>query len=155
MRIDLTALLSAMTVFAVSCATGTSDGDVPPLSTGGVGGGGTDDGGPAAVVKSTPPLSVGQVVPGSYTLDVSCNDIPVLDVCLLTSDGDQNVTFVLPPGTRRTSIVYTVTPHGPSASGTVDFASQDPLDGTVHLHGHADAFSSVHIEVTGVMVVPQ
>jgi hypothetical protein len=76
-------------------------------------------------------------------------------VCLLGSKADKDVVFTLPPGTKRSSIVYSIDPQGPSAGGSVDFASDDPLDGTVHLHAFADAFSSVHIEVTGVMVVPE
>ena len=37
----------------------------------------------------------------------------------------------------------------------MEFAGTDPRDGTVHMHGFADALSSVHIDVTGVIVVPE
>jgi len=94
-------------------------------------------------------------VTGAYTLDVACADVPVIDVCLLGSKADKDVTFALPAGTERSSIVYTIAPQGPSAGGSVDFAGTDPLDGTVRMHGFADAFSSVHIEVSGVIVVPE
>jgi hypothetical protein len=151
MPIGLTALRSAVVVCAISCAAGTGDGDIAGLSAGGSGGdAGRSSGGPESVL---PPAPASSEVTGSYSLDVACADI--LDVCLLSSHADKDVTFALPAGTKRSSIVYTVTPQGPSAGGSVTFASTDPLDGTVHLHGSADAFSSVHIEVTGVIVIPE
>lgn len=104
-----------------------------------------------APTAAPPPTS--SEVPGSYSLDVACED--VLGICLLSDKADKDVVFDLPAGMQRSSIVYTVTPVGPSAGGTVGWASQDVLDGTVHLHAYADAFSSVDIAVTGVMVVPQ
>jgi hypothetical protein len=177
MRIAHIALLSAMVFGAVSCAQGT--GDVADLANGGAstlaasggsstggssadgastGGsstrGSTTDGSPAGIAGS-PPLGVSSEVMGDYSLDVSCAGIPVVHVCLLSMQADKDVTFTLTPGTQRSSIVYTVTTKGPDAGGSVDFAGTNPLDGTVRLHGYAGAFSSVHIEVTGVIVVPE
>jgi hypothetical protein len=59
-------------------------------------------------------------VEGSYSLDVACSDVPVIDVYLLGSQADEDVVFTLPPGTKRSSIVYTIKPSpanmGPSPS---------------------------------------
>lgn len=155
MQIMLTALVSVV-VCAVSCAAGTGAGDAGGASTGGAGGSESPRAGSVEVPEpSPPPPPASREVSGSYSLDVACADVPIIGVCLLSSHADENVAFTLPPGTRRSSIVYTVTPKGPSAGGTVAFAGTDPLDGTVHVHGFADAFSSVHIEVSGVLVIPE
>jgi hypothetical protein len=79
----------------------------------------------------------------------------VIHLCILASQAEKDVTFTLPAGTKRSSIVYTVTPEGPASGGSVTFASTDPLDATVHMSAFADAFSSVQVEVTGVMAVPE
>jgi hypothetical protein len=79
----------------------------------------------------------------------------VIHLCILASHAEKDVTFHLPEGTKRSSIVYTIDPQGPAASGSVTFASTDPLDATVHMSAFADAFSSVQVHVTGVMAVPE
>jgi hypothetical protein len=166
MRIKLIALLAAWGLGVVACAEGTGEADVANLSNGGSGvdAGGTggqssnatsSDPSSGATESDPPPPPMSSEVSGSYSLDVSCADIPVIDLCILSAQADKDVTFTLPPGTQRSSIVYTVDPQGPSAGGTVAFAGDNPLDGTVHMHGFADALSSVHIAVTGVMVVPE
>jgi hypothetical protein len=88
-------------------------------------------------------------------MDLSCTDLPILHTCVIAASGDDNVPYVLPAGMQRTSILYTITPTGPNGSGSVTFAGTDPHDGTVHVHGNAGPFSSVHIEVTGVMAVAE
>jgi hypothetical protein len=110
---------------------------------------------PEATAAVAPPPPTGSEVLGAYSLDVTCSDVPILDVCLLGAKADKDVTFVIPPGMQRSSIVYTIEAHGPDAGGSVTWAGQDALDGTVNLHGFAEAFSNVHIAVTGVMVVPE
>jgi hypothetical protein len=159
MLIKLAAQLSAVMVCAVSCAAGTGVGDLGGPTTDGDGGDTSRSAGGAKLDPPSPspppPPPESSEVEGSYSLDVACSDVPVIDVCLLGSHADKDVVFTLPPGTKRSSIVYTIDPQGPSAGGTVGFAGTDTLDGTVHIHGFADAFSSVHIEVTGVMVVPE
>ena|SRR6185437_12379954 len=99
--------------------------------------------------------SPSQEVRGSFVVNVACKNIPVLDLCLIDSKIDEDVPFTLPAGTRRSSIEYTVTPAGPDAHATIGWASDDPLDGTVRVRGEAGPFSSVLIDVTGVMVVPE
>jgi hypothetical protein len=178
MRVAHIALLSVMVFGAVSCAEGT--GDVADLSNGGAptfaaaagsstGGSSTGrsstgepstsgsaaDGGGLVGLAGLPPPGVSKEVTGDDSLDVACRDTPIVQVCLLSAETSKNVLFVLPPGTQRSSIVYTVTTEGPSAGGSAEFASTNVLDGTVRLHGYADAFSSVHVEVTGVIVVPE
>jgi len=111
--------------------------------------------GPASTATTATPPPASQEVLGAYSLDVACADVPVLHLCILGASADKDVVFTLPEGTKRSSIVYTVDARGPSSSGTVDWAGPDALDGTVHLHGEADAFSSVHVAVTGVMVEPE
>jgi len=101
------------------------------------------------------PAPASSEVYGTYSMDEACADIPVVPLCILDETADKDVVFTLPPGMKRSSIVYTVAPHGSDADGTVEWAGDDPLDGTVHMHAYAGAFSSVHIKVTGVMVVPQ
>jgi hypothetical protein len=91
----------------------------------------------------------------TYTLDLACSDIPIIDLCLISAQGEKDVTFDLPAGTKRSSIQYTVDPHGPDASGSVNWASDDPADATVHMTGHAGPFSHVHVEVTGVTAVSE
>ncbi len=92
---------------------------------------------------------------GSYTVDLSCKNIPVIDLCLIETKADEDVPFHVPSGMKRSSIEYTVTPSGPDAHGSVGWASDDPLDGTVRIQGVAGPFSSLSIEVTGVTVVPE
>jgi hypothetical protein len=172
MLIKLTAVLSVAGLGVLACAAGTGDEDIAALANGGS----TTDAGrsageaastPVPTLSSPPPVTttppattppsmpVTSEVTGSYTMDVACTDVPIINVCLISAQADKDVTFALPAGTKRSSIAYTVTPHGPSAGGTVTFAGTDPRDGTVHLRGFADAFSSVHIEVNGVTVVPE
>jgi hypothetical protein len=117
--------------------------------------GSTTDGGSPVGILGSPPPGVSSEVTGDYSLDVACRDTPIVHVCLISAETNKNVLFTLPPGTQRSSIVYTVTTEGPSAGGSAEFASSNVLDGTVRLHGYADAFSSVHVEVTGVIVVPE
>jgi hypothetical protein len=155
MLAKLTARIAAVAC-AASCAAGTGNGDASATSTGGKDGdSGHYTGSEQTTPSPPPPPPASSEVTGAYSLDVACVDIPVIQVCLLGSKADKDVVFTLPPGTKRSSIVYTVAPQGPSAGGSVDFAGSDPLDGTVHIQGFAEAFSSVHIEVTGVMVVPE
>jgi hypothetical protein len=156
MLIKPTALLSAVMVCAASCAQGTGVGDLAAAPTTGGDAGDTSPSADGAELAppSPPPPPASSEVEGSYSLDVACSDVPLIGLCLIGSHADKDGVFTLPAGTKRSSIVYTIAPHGPSAGGTVDFAGTDPLDGTVHMHGSAGAFSSVHIEVTGVMVVP-
>jgi hypothetical protein len=106
--------------------------------------------------SSAPPATAptSTVVSGSYALDVACSDLPVLNVCILSSQADKDVPFTLPHGTRRSSIEFAVEPHGPDANGSVDWAGTDPHDATVHMHGYAGPVSSVHIEVTAIIAVP-
>jgi hypothetical protein len=134
-----------------SSAAGT--GGAPSTSTDS--GGSTTAAGPAVSYASTPPLLVTTEVSGTYDMDLTCGDLPILHACAVTTTGDKNVPYTLPPGTVRSSILYTITPVGLDAGGAVTFASTDPNDGTVHVHGYAGAFSSVHIEVTGVMAIAQ
>ncbi len=107
----------------------------------------------ATETAAPPPPPQSQEVAGAYSLDVSCADI--LGVCLVARHADKDVVFVLPSGMKRGSILFTVDPEGSDANGSVDWAGQDDLDGTVHMQGFAGPFSSVHIAVTGVMAVPQ
>jgi len=159
MLIKPAALLSTLVACSVSCATGSvvnlpepSPSVTPPapaispVET-------PED--PPATQAPTPPPAPSTEVAGSYSLDVACADLPMIHLCILGSSADKDVTFTLPPGTKRSSIVYTITPVGPSAGGSVSFAGTDPLDATVHMHAYAGAFSSVHVEVTGVTAVPE
>ncbi len=152
---------------AVSCAAGTelepvpSAADppatprlgLPPLAPGATAPSATAPSASTTTSTATPPPAPREVS-GSHTLDVSCGDVPVIHVCVLGEEADEDVAFTLPPGTKRSSILYTIAPHG-AAGGSVGWASQDALDGTVHLHGFADAFSSVSVTVTGIIVVPE
>jgi hypothetical protein len=108
---------------------------------------------PPPAETGDPPPAEAVEVEGSYTLDVQCGDVPIFNLCLISSKGDKDATFDLPPGTLRSSIVYTVEPHGPDADGTVAWASVDPSDATVHMHAYAGPFSKVHIQVTGITAV--
>jgi hypothetical protein len=101
-----------------------------------------------------PPAEQTIEVTGSYTLDLTCSEIPLIDLCLIGAKGDKDVPFELPTGTKRSSIQYAIEPHGPDASGSVTWASEDPEDATVHIVGHAGPFSNVHIQVTGITAVP-
>ena len=154
--LDLLAL--TLVSSAVACAAGTEP-SIPPPSTADAPAtprlGVPDLPAEGTVPVAPPPPPAGSEVTGAYSLDVTCDDVPILDVCLLGTKADKDVTFVLPPGTKKSSIVYSIEPHGPDAGGFVTWAGDDPLDGTVHLHGFAEAFSNVHIAVTGVMVVPE
>jgi hypothetical protein len=162
MRITPVALLVTLAASVLACAEGTGTlspsgdpGDPPPAaaSTHTATSPPSRPSAPAGTVA--PQLAPASTeVPGEYSLDVACSDIPVLDLCLIDGSADRNVTFTLPDGTHKSSIQYDITPHGPDAGGTVDWASTDPLDGTVHMRGFAHAFSSVHIEVSGIEVVP-
>lgn len=106
---------------------------------------------PGSAVASASPVPTSIEVSGSYTLDVACAD--VLGLCLIESKADKSVLFAIPPNMKKSAIQYSISPHGISAGGTVDWASDDALDGTVRMHGYAGAFSSVHIEVSGVTAV--
>jgi hypothetical protein len=101
-----------------------------------------------------PPPPSSTEVHGSYSLDATCSDLPILEICVLPNKADKDVPFMLPAGMKRSSIAFSITPHGPDASGSADWASNDPLDATVHMHASAGPFSSVHVEVTGVVAVP-
>lgn len=162
MHIRTIALLSTVVAGTVSCAEGSvtelpssttakspatasteTPADPPPAQA-------------SAPAPSTPPPPPASTeVTGSYSLDVACADIPVIHLCILARNADKDVPFPLPPGTKRSSIVYTINPLGPAAGGSVSFASDDPLDATVHMHAWADALSSVEVQVTGVMAVPE
>jgi len=170
------AALLGLSVCALSCASGTEiDDPTPAEPSGGLQrtvSGNTAKGGDQSPssTSSTPsapsaPNAGGsggsdtspgsQLVSGSYTLDLACKDVPILDLCLIESRGEKDVSFTLPSHMKRSSIEYTITPSGPDAHGSVGWASDDPLDGTVRIQGVAGAFSNLSIEVTGVTVVPQ
>jgi hypothetical protein len=149
-------LLVALASSTVACARGSV------IDVGASGGSGTDTTEPHGAAPNAPPAE-GEPAPhpktidveGTYTLDLACSDIPIIDLCVISAKGEKDVAFDLPAGTKRSAIQYIVDPHGPDASGSVNWASDDPADATVHMTGRAGPFSNVHIEVTGVTAVSE
>lgn len=68
--------------------------------------------------------------------------------------GDKNVNFIVPPGCKKQSFSSNIDARG-SAGGSVNWANNDPHDGTIKIHAWADAFSYCEASVSNVQAVEE
>jgi len=65
-----------------------------------------------------------------------------------------NVAFVIPSGYKKQTFSHNVDARF-SAGGSVKWLNDDPHDGTVVLHGWADAFAYVSVSVSSVIAIKE